>query len=219
MKSKIFRGVLCVSLLVLSGCQAINAVLPVVPAAPTGTILLFDDFSSNANHWSTSSGQSGAISFIYQGLDMKVNQPNAMIWSVVGRKYQDVQIDVDNVLFSGPNNDAFGVICRYQDSKHFYGFLLSHDGYFGIFKMQNGLLSLADTDSGMKYSATLRQGGTVNHIQAVCQGDILKLSVNGNLLAMMSDNSFNEGQVGLIAGTYATAGAEQFFDNFQVTQP
>jgi len=218
MRAKFFC-VLCMFALALSGCQTLNFLQPLATAAPAGTVLFADDFSSNSNHWGVSTGGAGEINFAYQGLDMKVNQPNSMVWTVSGRKYQDVQINVDNVLLSGPSNDAFGVVCRFQDNQHFYGFIVTHDGYYGIFKMQEGQLSLADAEGGLKYSQAIRQGGVVNHIQAVCQGDILKLSVNGELLAMIEDSSFTQGQIGLIAGTYATPGAELFFDNLKVTQP
>jgi hypothetical protein len=59
----------------------------------------------------------------------------------------------------------------------------------------------------------------VNHVQAVCQGSDLSLSVNDQLLAAVEDASFSAGQIGLIAGTYATPGVEVFFDNLLVTQP
>lgn len=203
----------------LVGCQAISSLQPAVTAAPPGTLLFSDDFNSNSNHWGTSGGEKGSISFVYQGLDIKVDQPNSMIWTVTGNKFQDVQIDIDAVLLNGPTNDAYGALCRFQDNEHFYGFIISHDGYYGIFKMLDGQLKLADPAGGLKYSESIRQGGVVNHIQAVCQGDILKLSVNGQLLSMVQDNSFSEGKIGLIAGAYATPGVEVFFDNLKVTQP
>jgi len=114
---------------------------------------------------------------------------------------------------------VFGAVCRFQDNDHFYGFLISHDGYYGIFKMDAGKLILADANSGLRYSDVIRQGGTVNHIQAICQGTTLKLSVNGQILAEVVDSSYTSGQVGVVAGTYENAGSEIFFDNLKVYQP
>jgi hypothetical protein len=204
--------------LILSGCQVFKSINAVKESSTSGTLLFSDEFNSNTNSWGTSGQDIGEINFLYQGLDIKVNTPNALLWTVTGDQYKDSQIEVDGVLMSGPTNDAFGVVCRFQDNKNFYGFLLSHDGYYGIFKMQDGVMQLADSQ-GLKYSEAIRQGGIVNHIQAICQGDVLKLSVNSQLLAEIQDNSFSQGQMGLIVGTYETAGVELFFDNLQVFQP
>jgi hypothetical protein len=203
----------------LSGCQLTDVLNPIATAAPTGTLLFSDDFTNNSNHWGVSNGDTGSVNFLYQGLDIKVNESDSMVWSVAGQRFQDVQIDVDGVLLSGPTDDIYGAICRFQDNQHFYGFLVTHDGYYGIFKMQDGKLSLADAEGGLKYSEVIRQGGVVNHIQAVCQGDLLKLSVNDQLLTEVEDSSLTEGQVGLIAGSYTTPGVEVFFDNLKVSQP
>jgi hypothetical protein len=218
MIKKILAGLILFSFF-LNGCQVLNSLQPVATAAPSGTLLFADDFSDNSNHWGITGGDAGKVNFVYQGMDIQVTQANSMIWTVVGKKYQDVQIDIDAVLLSGSTDDVYGAICRVQDNKHFYGFLVSHDGYYGIFKMQDGKLELADPSGGLKYSEAIRQGGVVNHIQAICQGDLLKLSVNGQLLSIIEDDSYSEGQVGLIGGTYATPGVEIFFDNFEVTQP
>jgi hypothetical protein len=203
----------------LGGCQLIDSLQPVATTAPSGTVLFSDDFSSNQNNWGSSAGSAGTISFIYDGLDLKVNQANSLIWSVAGKKFKDTTIDIDGVLLSGSENDVYGAICRFQDNDHFYGFLVTHDGYYGIFKMQDGKLVLVGQADGLKYSDAIRQGGVVNHIQAICLADTLQLSVNGKLLSIIQDESYTQGQIGVIAGSYTNPGEELFFDNLQITQP
>lgn len=218
MKIKVIASILLLPFL-LAGCQLYQAVQPVTESPTSGTLLFEDDFSSNANDWGISGNEIGEINFIYDGLDIKVNTPNSLLWTVTGDQYRDVQIEVDGVLLSGPANDAFGVVCRFQDNRHFYGFLVSHDGYYGIFKMQDGALILADAGQGLKYSEAIRQGGVVNHLKAVCQGNTLQLTVNDELLAIVQDSEYTQGKMGLIVGTYEVAGSEVFFDNLQVYQP
>lgn len=203
----------------LSGCQVYQAMQPINESATSGTMLFSDDFSSNANSWGTSGKIIGEIVFVYEGLDIKVNTPNSLLWTVTADQFRDTQIEVDGVLLGGPTDDTFGVICRFQDNEHFYGFLLSHDGYYGIFKMDGGTMLLADSQAGLRYSDAIRQGGVVNHIQAVCQGETLRLTVNGTLLSEVQDSSYTQGQMGLIVGTYEIAGSEVFFDNLQIYQP
>jgi hypothetical protein len=203
----------------LSGCQVFQSLQPINESATSGTMLFSDDFTSNANSWGTSGKNIGEIVFVYEGLDIKVNSPNSLLWTVTADQFRDTQIEVDGVLLGGPTDDAFGVICRFQDNEHFYGFLLSHDGYYGIFKMDGGNMLLADSQAGLRYSDVIRQGGVVNHIQAVCQGETLRLTVNDTLLSEVQDSSYAQGQMGLIVGTYEIAGTEVFFDNLQVYQP
>lgn len=215
------KGIICllIVMLLLSGCQVYQSIQPINESAVSGTLLFSDDFTSNTNAWGTSGKNIGEIIFEYEGLDIKVNTPNSLLWTVTADQFRDTQIEVDGVLLGGPSDDTFGVICRYQDNEHFYGFLLSHDGYYGIFKMDGGNMMLADSQAGLKYSDAIRQGGVVNHIQAVCQGETLRLTVNGTLLSEVQDSSYSQGQMGLIVGTYEIAGTEVFFDNLQIYQP
>ena len=202
----------------LSGCSTIENLLPAATASASGTILYADDFT-NPQGWGTMGRSGGSVAFNYDGLEIKVDTPNSLFWTVNGKSYTDVQIDVDAVLLSGPTNDNFGVLCRFKDNQNFYGFIVSHDGYYGLFKSIDGVIHpLLETD-GMKYSEIIRQGGIVNHIQVICQGTSLTLNVNGEEMASVTDPDLAKGQFGLIAGAYDTAGVEVFFDNLLVIQP
>ena len=161
----------------------------------------------------------GEIGFKFEGLVISVDLPNFLFWTVNGDRFKDTRIDVDAVLMDGSSNDNFGVICRFQDNSNFYGFLISHDGYYGIFKMLEGTMILFSSDGELKFSEAIRQGGVVNHIQTVCQGDILTLIVNDTLLSEVKDASFDAGQIGMIAGAYENPGVKILFDNLKVSQP
>lgn len=161
----------------------------------------------------------GEIGFEYQGLVISVDVGNYLFWTVNGGKYADTRIDVDAVLLDGPTDDNFGVICRFEDNENFYGFLVSHDGYYGIFKMQEGNMVLSSPDGNLQFNEAIRQGGVVNHIEATCKGNLLSLKVNDILLAEVLDPTFTEGKIGLIAGAYEYPGVKVLFDNLKVSQP
>jgi hypothetical protein len=216
---KIIFPLLLGLVLTLSGCSVVRSIQPVATPASSGTLLFSDEFNDNSNSWGLSSDDSGAVSLLYQGMDIRIDQSNTMRWTVANPKFTDTRVDVDAVLLAGPTDDAYGTVCRFEDDQHFYGFIVTHDGYYGIFKMQDGQVILSDTSGGLKFSELIRQGGVVNHITTVCQSDTLSLSVNGQVLAEVEDDSYPSGQIGLIAGTYSTSGVEVFFDNLLVTQP
>jgi len=71
----------------------------------------------------------------------------------------------------------------------------------------------------MQYTDVIRQGVALNHIQAVCQGDELRLSVNDSLLIEITDISFSSGRAGLIAGSHTDESVMVLFDNMAVYQP
>jgi hypothetical protein len=204
---------------VLAGCSVLPAINPVEEPAHTGFTFFADDFSSPPNGWGTMGREGGEILFEYEGLVLSVITPNSLLWSINQPRYSDTRIDVDAVLLDGPVNDNFGVICRFVDNENFYGFLVTHDGYYGIFKMLNGQMMMTSETTNLDFSDVIRQGGVVNHITAECLGEMLKLTVNDTLLAEIQDGSFTEGQVGLIAGAYENASVKVLFDNFTVTQP
>lgn len=204
---------------VLAGCAVITPINPVEEPAHSGWIFFSDDFTTPPNGWGTMGREGGEILFEYEGLVLKVNMPNSLIWSINQPRFRDSRIEVDAVLLDGPVNDNFGVICRFVDNQNFYGFLVTHDGYYGIFKMLNGEMVMTGDKTNLDFNEVIRQGGVVNHITAECTGEMLSLTVNDTLLAEILDNSFSEGQVGLIAGAYENAGVKVLFDNFKVTQP
>jgi len=205
--------------LLLTACGQVPAILRGIDSADPGELLLEDDFSGNNHLWGIMERAGGDIDIAYGGMIFSVYLPNFMFWSVTGGDYSDARVVVDAVLVEGPVNDNFGVICRYQDDENFYGFLLSHDGYYGIFKYQDGKMIMTSTEGNLAYSEVILQGGVVNHIEATCQGNTLSLTVNDTLLAAVEDDSFTKGKVGLIAGAYAEPGVTVLFDNFRVYQP
>jgi hypothetical protein len=156
---------------------------------------------------------------IQKGGELRDAAGEALVLTVNGRSYKDVQIDVDAVLLTGPTDDNFGAICRFKDNKNFYGFIVSHDGYFGMFKSIDGVIYPLLQTEGMQYSEIIRRGGIVNHIQVICKGTTLTMNVNGEELASVDDADLTKGKFGLIAGAYATPGVEVHFDNLLVVQP
>jgi hypothetical protein len=205
--------------LIASACAILPAQNEVAPTSHPGWIFFQDDFSVSPNGWGTMGQEGGEASFNYEGMVIKVYAPNSLFWTVNEGKYADTKIDIDAVLLDGPSNDNFGVICRFVDNDNFYGFLITHDGYYGIFKMLDGQMILSGNKSNLDFSEAIRQGGIVNHITATCNGDILELSVNDVTLAEIQDISFKSGQIGLLAGAYDSGGVQVLFDNLIVTQP
>ena len=190
-------------------------------------VLFQDDFEqSNICGWSLYN-KAGAVSQIETGgLRLSTNQPGQIWWTNSGRNFDDVIITVDTEQISGPDNNAYGVICRYQDENNFYIFLISGDGFYAIGKYQSGdsqiayLSGVTDSEEGgYLFSEAVNQGVAANQIRVGCVGNELSLVVNGLPLAVVNDSAFVTGDIGLGVSTLEPGTAVVQFDNLQVIAP
>jgi len=147
-----------------------------------------------------------------------VDAANTDVWTNPGLNFDDVIVEVDATKVDGPDDNDFGVICRYQDVDNFYFFLISSDGYYGIGRVVNDEQILIGKDQ-LYPDEAIHQGEEINHIRADCVGSSLTLHVNGVELAEVQDDSFVSGDVGLLAGTFDQPGTDILFDNFVVKKP
>jgi len=208
-----------VLLLASLACQTVSGGGGEAPASGNGAGVLFqDDFSDPQSGWDqvrTADGITDYEDGIYR---ITVNTPNQDVWANPGKSFTDVHIEVEATKQGGPDDNDFGVICRYQNTDNFYFFIISSDGYYGIGKVQDGSQQLLGMEN-MEQSDAIYQGQASNRIAAECQGDQLTLWANGTKLFTIQDADFPSGDVGLMAGTFDTPGTDIAFDNFIVTQP
>ena len=211
--------------LVLMGCQISrlaagqSTLTPVSGSTAVAKLLFSDDFSDTSSGWDRINDADGVNDYSNGGYRIFVNKDNWYFWSNPGLQFTDVVIDVDAQKTAGPDENDFGIICRYKDEQNFYFFTIGSDGYYSISKILNGEESLVGMDQMQYIDTVIHLGGTPNHLTAECVGNNLTLTVNGTVLADVKDTDFNSGDVGLIAGTYDTSGVDVLFDNFVVTRP
>ena len=185
----------------------------------SGDVLLMDDFEDHKQNWEIYQDTDGsAVSFYKNGLVFLVEDEQKNQISTISHIYTDAEISITAEKISGPDNNFFGVICRYTDAGNYYGLIISSDGYYGIYKVENGIYDLLSSEN-MQYSGIIKQGEDTNIIKAVCAGNTLSLSVNGNQLAVVENSALSEGKIGLITGTYEQSGSTVLFDNLAVTYP
>ncbi|MCH8340936.1 MAG: hypothetical protein IIA51_05215 [Chloroflexi bacterium] len=186
--------------------------------ADPGEVVFQDDFSRPVSGWDRYNDPTYSSDYYEGGYRIHVLEPNTDAWASPRLDLADVQIEVDATKLGGPDDNVFGVLCRYKDSRNFYFFLVSSDGYTGIGVYKDGRRRLL-TDDSLLPSEAVNRGNALNHIRADCDGYQLRLHVNGILVAEAQAAEWPRGDVGLIAGTYDQAGTEILFDNFSVLQP
>ncbi len=190
------------------------------PTPPTASNVLFqDDFADPASGWDRFHGPDVAMDYENGVYHIQVFVPNQDFWSNPGLLFTDVRIEVDVAKIGGPDDNDFGVLCRYDPSgPNFYAFLISSDGYYGILKQQGRQQQLLNGPQ-MDISDAIATGLARNHLTVLCQGDTLALQVNGVPLTRVQDGDFTAGDIGLLAGTFEAPGTSVIFDNLSVLSP
>ena len=216
------RIFLLVGLLFLAAlaCDASGSSSNQTPGASASKKVLFqDDFANTDSGWNRVRDINGNVTdYENGGYRILNNQPISHVWANPGLKFNDVRVDVDITKTKGPDDNYFGIICRYKDGSNFYILAISSDGFYGIIKVQDGNLSLLSSDQ-MQPSESIQQGDAANHLSAECKGDTLSLSVNNQLLFSVVDDTFSSGDVGLEVTTRQSGGVDVLFTQFSVTKP
>jgi hypothetical protein len=211
---KSIRLFLIVILLALSGLACFGTT-----STPNGNVLFSDDFSNPNKKWDQITDNTRTTDYYNDAYRIVVNDTNSDAWANPGKEsFTDVQIEVDATKNGGPDDNDFGVICRYTDVDTFYYAVISSDGYYAIMKMSGGTGKPLGHDS-MLQSDLITQGASTNHIRFDCVGSTLTLYVNGTQVDQQTDTDYTIGNIGLIAGTFTTAGTDILFDNFYVYKP
>ena len=205
-----------------TGCDA----LPLGERGPdlcdSGGAMLADDFEGEQDCGWIQYNQGGAVVAIEDGaMHISTGSPGEIWWTNPERIFDDSIINVRATQVSGIDDNAYGVICRYQDESNFYLFLISGDGYYAIGKYSgaDNPVTYLTPDGQYQASEFINQGAATNNIQASCIGNELSLAVNGQPLITVTDTSFASGDVGMAVSTLQQGTVEVAFDEFRVFAP
>ena len=212
--------VLIVALLALSACSVAPESEPDTCDGPD--FLFADDFSGEFDcGWALYDRGGGTATIDNAAMQLTVGQPGQLWWTNPSRSFDDVVITTEARQVDGPNDNAYGVICRYQDEENFYAFMVSGDGYFAIGKYQSGseTVTYLTPDAQFQPSDAINVGVASNELRVSCIGNQLSMEVNGIPLLSVTDPTFVNGDVGLAAATLQQGTTIVEFDNVRVTTP
>ena len=210
-----FASMTLLSLALLTMCQGCSLLEPPVES---GAVLFQDDFSRTASGWDRYSNDTYTTDYMDGGYRISIFIPETNVWARPHLEFEDVRVQVMATKLEGPDNNVFGVLCRYQDARNFYFFLISSDGYSGIGVYRDGEEFLL-SNKAMLPSDAIHQGQATNHVRAECIGEELSLYINGSLTAQAIATDWSRGDVGLVAGTYSKPGTDILFEKFSVLLP
>ena len=200
--------------LLLSSCSSLP--IQATSTANPGDILYQEQFENNTTGWARIANNNGIMDYDGGGYRILVRQPKLNIWSTSEKDFGDVRVEADVIRLNGPDENRMGLICRYQGGDYYF-FVITNDGYYVIGKFIGGMTLLLG-QSEMQASEAI-QKGTMNHLRVDCIGDKLTFYINFTEVASATDTDFRNGDVGVLAGSFAESGVDVLFDNFVVLQP
>ena len=206
--------------IVLGGCLP-SAVAGPDPCNEDGT-LLNDNFDGEKDcGWILFNGNGVTSELVDGALRISNSLSGEITWAKADRNFDDVIITSQARQISGPNDNAYGVICRYQSPENFYVFLVSGDGHYAIGKYQSSSpqIEYLSGEGQYVFSDAINQGTAANEIKASCIGNELNLTVNGIPLETVTDPTFVTGDIGLGASPFQPGTTVIEFDGIRVISP
>jgi hypothetical protein len=177
-----------------------------------------DDFRRDNGVWSNESDERATYAVERRAYQVEIAEENWIGWSfpqpAIDLAPADflVEVDVDHV--AGPLNGEAGLVFRFVDEKNFYLFAANHDGQYILQKQVGGewqtIVDWTTTDE------LVSGEGASNRMGVLAEGATLTLLINDRAITQLEDESFTAGSIGLAAGTFADAGLQVAFDNFDL---
>jgi hypothetical protein len=237
--------------------------VPVTPPDP-GQFLYATTFDAFNNEWDVYPGRDSAQIVANETLSLvATDSPVAplpgnvlivsygspmsdeVVWSTLSRKFNDIDLRVTTRQVSGSTDQSqYGVIFRYRDTKNFYIFRISSDGYYLLAKVKDGV---QEKISDWGVTDAIHQGQAANEIRVVARGDAFRFFVNGQpmplclkgtnetsmwaswegpgicytdeLTYIYTDDSFRQGRIALAAGTIDGSPVAVAFDDLLMVGP
>ncbi len=185
------------------------------PAVPADELLLHHDFDALERFLETEE-EGFSFSYVNGAYQMRNDMIHSFVSSALPVSYTDHGVFADARFVDGPETGYYGAVCRLQDEFNYYGFVIGHDGFFGIVRVLNNELVFL---SQAQEPGVIRPATEINQVGGTCWGDTLTLIVNGEALLEVQDATFASGIAGLMVGTRAEPGVVAQFESFMVTMP
>lgn len=176
--------------------QAIAAVEN--PYTHTGKLVITDPLriNSKSQNWDVNSN----CAFIRGTYHAIAPNPRFSDYCIAnGTNFSNFAIELTMKIVRG---DAGGILFRVEDTSpnQYYDFYVGQDGTYGL-EIVNGLQT---TSLKQSTSAAINQGlNQENLIGVVARGNTIMLYVNHQPLGILTDQSYNHGQIGVYAVVYS----------------
>jgi serine/threonine protein kinase len=180
-------------------------------------VLLADDFSNPKSGWPSGQNTQGRYGYQADGYHILVTGRDQVLWASTDQVYDNVSLSADSTPVIQTASGYYGLLCRIQDQQNFYYFVIQGDGRYTMGKYKNGEFD-SFFPEGWRQSDAIQRRNQTNRVQADCDGNVLRLSVNDVLLGEVTDADFSSGLSGMVAAALGEQDYEVRFNSFVVTK-
>jgi hypothetical protein len=140
-------------------------------------------------------------------------------WATPGQNFRDGIYEVEATQIEGPLDNGFGMLFRADTDKgDFYLFKISGDGYVWIGRYVDEVEDQPIIGGHWFESKAVKTGlNQTNKLRVAAESGNLIFFVNDTEVGRITDNSFENGDVGLFAQSLGFGGVRVYFDNLSVT--
>lgn len=132
--------------------------------------------------------------------------------------YTDISIQMVGVLEEGSSPaSGYGLIFRYQDENNYNVFAVDGTGRFSIWVREDGVWrELRGTEENWTTNPAVVRIGEMNLLSMEISGDEISAFVNGEWVASIVDDTFDDGGIGIYLASPPNGRASILVDMFQV---
>lgn len=191
-----------------------GGIVPIDSPLAGGAVLLRERFDNPATSVvEASESDTSRYAFEDGGYLIEVNEPETIVWSIIGGPYEDIITEVEIVTGLVEDISAAGLIFNYQDADNFYLFSVADDGTYALEVLENNeWVTLIDWTSSELINTT------DNTMGVATQGEAITLYINGVEVDGINDGAFTSGQIGIAVTSFSSGGASVRFDNLVIAR-
>jgi len=177
-------------------------------------ISIIDNFEEITGDWTETQQSNFNLTQGDSRFTIEIFKENFTAWSLYDNLvFEDATI-LTSAMRASEGEGAYGIVFRYQDVNNFYYFRLDYDGNFEIGKRVEGEFIPV---SGPTRSEKILQYGEYNNLGLIVAGEIFHAYINSEEVATVIDNTFDKGQLGMMASTSArTTNFKAEFEQFSI---
>jgi pSer/pThr/pTyr-binding forkhead associated (FHA) protein len=177
------------------------------------TLIFSDDFNDSETGWGEVFEPDSVRQYGGSRYHIIAKENDVFTWSKLGRDFTDFVLEVDATQDQGPSNNSYGVLFRIEGDERFYRFGISGDGFYFLDKsVGSEWVPVIDWTE----SPYINRGQASNRLKVTCGGSQITLHVNDQHLATVTDDSYDHGDIGLFAVSFAEPNVHITFDSLEV---
>jgi len=183
-----------------------------LPPSPLADLPYSADFSTPDQGWTEGSYDNGEYRRENGTYRIRVDKADWILYETVGIPLTDFTAELE-AQAPAQSDFYYGLIFRQTDGENYYFFQVTNLGYHSLAKRVSGNWTIL---VDWTRSPAVHTGGVANRLRVSCEGNRIKLLINGYRLPDVWDSSLAAGDLALAVNSRAQTGIATTFNSLRV---